>query len=237
MIAIDTRAVRVSYFAAARELCGTSEEQVPIETALSARELVTLLGARHSRLGPLAHRMRVAVNGEIVGDDALVHPGDEVAVLPPVAGGSPSTNSPVAEPSQPITSGLSSEVLSVDRAIAAVSHAGAGGIAVFIGAVRDHADGKSVARLDYEAHDALADKELRAVLEEVARAQPEARLYAMHRVGELHIGDLAIVVAASAPHRAEAFAACREAIEQIKKRVPIWKKEWSPDGTANWVNL
>lgn len=226
MIAVDTRPVRVSYFAAARELCGMSEELFPIDAPRTARDFLVLLGARHVRLGPLVHRMRLAINGEIASDDALVHAGDEVAVLPPVAGGSDAR-----------ASGVTSEPLSVDRAIAAVSHPSAGGIAVFIGVVRDHADGKPVARLDYEAHGVLAEKELRAVLDEVQRAQPEARLYAMHRIGELRIGDLAIVVAASAPHRAEAFAACREAIEQIKKRVPIWKKEWAEDGSTSWVNL
>ena len=134
-----------------------------------------------------------------------------------------------------ITCAISDE--EIDRAVAAVAHEGAGGIAVFIGAVRNHADGKAVARLDYEAHVALAEKEMRRVLEEIHATDPGTRLCAIHRIGELQVTDLAIVVAASAPHRAEAFAACREAIEQIKKRVPVWKKEWSPDGSANWVNL
>jgi molybdopterin synthase catalytic subunit len=75
------------------------------------------------------------------------------------------------------------------------------------------------------------------VLDEVAAAHAGVRLAALHRVGSLAIGDLAVIVAASAAHRAEAFAACRDAIEQIKQRVPIWKKEWAPDGTAVWVNL
>jgi molybdopterin synthase catalytic subunit len=75
------------------------------------------------------------------------------------------------------------------------------------------------------------------VLAEIAARDPELRLAALHRVGALALGELAVVVAVSAPHRAEAFAACREAIEQIKQRVPIWKKEWAPDGSAIWVNL
>lgn len=230
MIAGDTEAVTISYFAAARELCGTGQERLELASPITGRELLARLAARHARLAPLVHRMRLAINGELATDGAAVRPGDEVAVLPPVAGGSGS-----ARPA--ITSAISDQPLSVDQAIAAVAHEAAGGIAVFIGVVRDHADGKAVARLDYEAHAALAEQELRRVLEEVHEKEPSVRLCAVHRVGELKVTDLAVVVAASAPHRAEAFAACREAIEEIKKRVPVWKKEWSPDGSAHWVNL
>jgi molybdopterin converting factor subunit 1 len=228
MIAGDTRAVTISYFAAARELCGTGQEQLELASPISGRELLARLAERHARLAPLVHRMRLAINGELVQDSAAVRPGDEIAVLPPVAGGS-------ERPA--ITSAITDQPLSVDQAIAAVAHKAAGGIAVFIGVVRDHADGKAVTRLDYEAHTALAEKELRRVLEEVHAKEPSVRLCAVHRVGELRVTDLAVVVAASAPHRAEAFAACREAIEEIKKRVPVWKKEWSSEGEASWVNL
>lgn len=229
MIAGDTAVVTISYFAAARELCGTGQEQLELASPITGTELLRLLAARHARLAPLVHRMRIAINGELASEASAVRPGDEVAVLPPVAGGSGERPA--------ITSAISGEPLSVDRAIAAVAHPAAGGIAVFIGMVRDHADGKAVARLDYEAHEALAEKELRRVLEEIHAKDSGVRLCAIHRVGELKVTDLAVVVAASAPHRAEAFAACREAIEEIKKRVPVWKKEWSPEGTANWVNL
>src|SRR6185369_6261265 len=99
--------------------------------------------------------------------------------------------------------------LSVDEVLQALRRPDAGGIALFIGVVRDHADGKPVARLDYEAHTALALRELRNVLDEVASAIPGTRLAVLHRTGRLAIGDMAVVVGASAPHRAEAFDACR----------------------------
>lgn len=229
MIASDTAGVTISYFAAARELCGTGQERLELAEPITGAELLDRLAARHARLAPLVHRMRLAINGELADNRAAVRPGDEIAVLPPVAGGS--DGKPV------ITSAISDQPLSVDQAIAAVAHEAAGGIAVFIGTVRDHADGKPVARLDYEAHTALAEKELRRVLEEICAKDGSIRLCAIHRVGELRVTDLAVVVAASAPHRAEAFAACREAIEEIKKRVPVWKKEWGSEGDASWVNL
>lgn len=218
--------VQVEYFAAARELCGTDAERVALpEDDLPVAGVLALLAERHPRLSPVIHRMRLAVNGELVGDGARVRGGDALAVLPPVAGGAPERCEVRDTP------------LSVEQALAAVSHAGAGGVALFVGVVRDHADGKPVARLDYEAHPTLALRELEAVAREVTEEVVGARVAIQHRVGQLAIGDLAVVVAASAPHRAEAFTACREAIERVKQRVPIWKKEWAPDGSANWVNL
>lgn len=138
--------------------------------------------------------------------------------------------------------GIREEPLSIDECYAAVAHPAAGGVCVFVGVVRDHApdargEVRDVARLEYEAHATMAPKELRRVLEDVAAAHPGARLACTHRVGDLTIGDLAVVVVASAPHRAEAFAACRAAIDTLKERVPIWKREHGADGSTEWVNL
>src|SRR5690606_20103050 len=126
--------------------------------------------------------------------------------------------------------------LSIDEIYRAVSHPGAGGVTLFVGVVRDVADGKPVARLDYEQHPTLAATELSAVLREVQDelAAEGVRVAATHRVGQLSVGDLAVVVGASAPHRDAAFRGCRLAIDRLKERVPIWKKEWEPGGTAHW---
>jgi molybdopterin synthase catalytic subunit len=169
--------------------------------------------------------MRLAVNDALDARALDVQSGDRIAVLPPVAGGS-----------DPLCA-LRSETLSVDEAIAAVKHEGAGGIAIFLGVVRDHAQSGVVARLDYEAHPTLAQRELERVLRALQTEHAGTRLCALHRIGQLAIGDIAVIIAASAEHRAEAFAACRAAIDRIKETVPIWKKEWAPDGTALWVNL
>jgi molybdopterin synthase catalytic subunit/molybdopterin converting factor small subunit len=222
--------VQVLYCAAARELSGVATERVALAAdVVTVAELLSLLGARHARLQPLLHRMRLAVNGEFAGAAQAISAGDEVAVLPPMAGG--------AGPAPVALCGLRSAPLSVDEVIAAVRGPHAGAISLFIGTVRDHADGKPVTRLDYEAHATLAERELRRVLDEIAAEQLGVRLAALHRTGELAVGDLAVIVAASAPHRSEAIAACSEAIERIKARVPIWKKEWGADGSAHWVNL
>jgi molybdopterin synthase catalytic subunit len=100
--------------------------------------------------------------------------------------------------------------------------------------VRDHSRGRAIDHLEYEAYEPMAEKEMRKIAAQVAERWPEARIAIAHRVGRLAIGDAAVMIAAAAPHRAEAFEACRFAIDTLKQTVPIWKKEFAEDGTA-WV--
>ena len=124
--------------------------------------------------------------------------------------------------------------LSVDEVLAAVADPGAGGTCVFVGTVRDVDGGRGVSELDYTAHPTVAGV-LREVADEVAAAYPVRALAAVHRVGDLGVGDLAVVVAAAAPHRGEAFDACRRFIDELKGRVPIWKHQLFADGDEEWV--
>ena len=124
--------------------------------------------------------------------------------------------------------------LSVDEVRAAVADPAAGGIALFAGAVRDSDHDRGVSGLSYSAHPSAVD-ELRRVAEVIAEKYPVIGIAAVHRVGELAIGDLAVVLAVSCPHRAEAFGACRDLIDILKASVPIWKHQRFDDGTAEWV--
>jgi len=124
--------------------------------------------------------------------------------------------------------------LSLDEVRAAVADPAAGGIALFAGAVRDSDHDQGVTGLSYSAHPSAAD-ELRRVAEEIAGKFPVIGIAAVHRTGDLAIGDLAVVLAVSCPHRAEAFEACRELIDMLKASVPIWKHQRFTDGTAEWV--
>ena len=124
--------------------------------------------------------------------------------------------------------------LSVDEARAAVADPAAGGIALFAGAVRDSDHDRGVSGLSYSAHPSAAG-ELRRVAEVIAEKYPVIGIAAVHRVGDLAIGDLAVVLAVSCPHRAEAFDACRDLIDILKASVPIWKHQRFDDGTAEWV--
>jgi molybdopterin synthase catalytic subunit len=132
------------------------------------------------------------------------------------------------------TVSIGEEPLSVDVVLAAVRRPGAGGVALFLGAVRDDNEGRAVTRLEYEAYETMALAEMRRITAEISARDPSLRLAVAHRVGTLAVGDLAVVCAASAPHRGEAFAACRRLIDEVKARVPIWKREWGPDGPY-WV--
>jgi molybdopterin synthase catalytic subunit len=132
--------------------------------------------------------------------------------------------------------GLRDTPLSVDEVLAAVSDPAAGGTALFVGTVREQDHGRGVTGLSYSAHPG-AETELRRVAEKVAADCGATALAAVHRVGDLQIGDIAVVVAVASPHRAEAFAACRRLIDDLKAQVPIWKHQAFTDGDAEWVGL
>lgn len=124
--------------------------------------------------------------------------------------------------------------LDVGEAVRAVSHPGAGAVATFLGVVRAESEGLTVTQLDYEAYVPMAEAEMARIAARIAEELPGVRLAALHRTGSLVVGELAVVCAASAPHRAEAFAACRLLIDRIKHDVPVWKREHGPDGPY-WV--
>jgi molybdopterin synthase catalytic subunit len=127
------------------------------------------------------------------------------------------------------------EPLSLDEATTFVADPGAGGTCVFVGTVRDHSEGGDVTGLTYEAWDDLAIARLQEIGEEMFQKWPARRVALLHRTGELSIGEASVVVACSAPHRADAFEACRHGIERLKQDVPIWKKEALVSGEAHWV--
>lgn len=130
---------------------------------------------------------------------------------------------------------LRAEPLSVDQVRAAVADPAAGGIAIFIGAVRDHDRGRAVTALSYSAHPSAA-AELGKVAEKVAASHPILALAVMHRTGDLQIGDLAVVAAVAAEHRDVAFAACQQLVDDLKATVPIWKRQSFAAGDSEWVN-
>jgi len=125
--------------------------------------------------------------------------------------------------------------LSVDEVLRVVGDPAAGGISLFVGAVRDHDHGQDVTELGYTAHP-TAEAELRRVAEKVAASFDVIAVAAVHRVGDLAVGDLAVVVAVSCAHRGEAFDACRALIDELKQTVPIWKHQQFVDGGSEWVN-
>ena len=129
---------------------------------------------------------------------------------------------------------IRAEPLRIDEIVEAVSHAGAGAVAVFLGTVRETNEGRAVSLLEYEAFESMAETELGRILAEISEELPGVRVAATHRTGALRVGDAAVACAASSPHRDAAFRACRMLIDRIKARLPIWKREHGPDGPY-WV--
>jgi molybdopterin synthase catalytic subunit len=129
---------------------------------------------------------------------------------------------------------LSATPIDLATLIARIESPAHGGVASFLGQVRDHKDGRTVRRLEYSAYSPMAEEECARIVAEAETRWP-VRLALAHRVGALAIGDVAVAVAAAGAHRDEAFAACRFVIEEVKRRVPIWKKEFFADGGVEWV--
>ena len=129
---------------------------------------------------------------------------------------------------------VSEAALSVDAVLASVSDPAVGGIALFVGTVRDHNAGKPISLLEYQAYAKMAEKEMERIGLELEAEFPGTRVAAHHRTGALGVGDIAVVCAAGASHRDQAFSVCRALIDRIKERVPIWKREHGPDGPY-WI--
>ena len=130
---------------------------------------------------------------------------------------------------------LTGDAIELSGLLARVQSPSRGGVAIFLGQVRDHQDGRAVARLEYSAYEPMAEAECARIVAEAERRWNVAVALA-HRTGWLAIGDLAVAVVAASAHRADAFTACRFVIEEVKRRVPIWKREQYADGTIVWVD-
>ncbi|RMH39071.1 MAG: molybdopterin converting factor subunit 1 [Deltaproteobacteria bacterium] len=223
--------IQVRYFAVLRERLRRDGERLELPDGATVADAVDALAAAHDAVAALRGRFRAAVNMEMVDADAALADGDELALIPPVAGGAGD-----GAPGGRLARMVHDRPPSVDACIAAVRSADVGGIVTFIGCVRRTNRGRQVDRLEYEAYDDMANKVLRELCEAIEAEMPGTRLAVEHRAGVLAVGDVAVAIAAGAPHRAEAFAACRAMIERLKQSVPIWKKEIGPDG-AEWIGV
>jgi molybdopterin converting factor subunit 1 len=214
--------LRVRLFGALAERAGRSRTDLDVPDGATASEVVRAVGDHYPETSEILPRLQVAVNLEVVPAEHRIMPEDEVALLPPVAGGQAN-----------ILVGLRRRP-SVDEALEAVSHPDAGAVVVFVGTVRGE-EGR-VERIEYSAYQEMAERRFREVAEEAASKWGLFGVAILHGVGDLPAGDRTVVVACSAPHRGEAFEACRYGIDEVKRRATVWKKEVGLGG-SRWVGL
>ena len=214
--------VTILYFAAARERAGLSTESLDLPDGATAAQALAAVCERHPALQALAGKLRVAVDQDFAPPDRKLRAGCEVALIPPVSGGSGVHR-------------LGPEPIALDAALHAVEGTDCGAVVSFTGTVRSSNHGQAVVRLEYEAYPEMALRVFGQIAGE-ARERWGARLAIHHRIGALQPGEVSLVIAAAAPHRADAFEACRHAIETLKKDAPIWKREFYP-AVSSWVGL
>lgn len=242
-----TRAVvhlEVRLFGGLTELAGAKSLPVDVPEPATVAELRRAVATQHPVLAQVIASCKVAVDLEVASDTTVLAANHEVALLPPVAGGAdqslPSLRT-IEVDGRVVRSltGLVAASPNSDEALALVRGPSVGATVTFVGTVRDHAeDLDGVIRLEYSAYPAMAERELAVIAEEIARDHPAITgVVLLHAVGDLQVGDTTIVVGCVAAHRAEAFDACRQALEAIKDRVPVWKREHTTDGHSRWVGL
>lgn len=205
-------AVRVRLFAGLRERAGWNERE--LEGVARVADVWPALD-----LGDEPEGLLYAVNQEYAERGRRLVDGDEVALIPPVSGGA---------------FRLSTEPLSLDAVVGEVRDERAGAIATFVGTTRVESRGRTVRHLDYEAFEEMAEKVMAEIADELTARYELCAIAIHHRTGRVDIGEASVVIAVSAPHRQDALAACKDAIDALKERVPLWKKEFY-EGGEEWI--
>jgi MoaE-MoaD fusion protein len=206
--------ISVRLFAGLREQAGVRERALELPDRATVADVWAALG-----LGEEPSGLLYAVNREYAAPETVLAEGDEVALIPPVSGGALR---------------LSGEPLSLVDAVREVASDDAGAIATFSGTTRARSRGRTVLRLEYEAYEGMAEQTMAAIARELEERYDLLHIAIHHRIGTVAIGETSVVIAVSAAHRADALAACHDAIDALKQRVPVWKKEFY-EGGEEWI--
>ena len=210
-----------------------AELAVALSNGRRVQDLVATLDAQYPKIGELIHQKRVliSVNQDIAHGETEIRDGDEVALLPPFAGGSESDGSDDA-----MLVRVQRETFSVDAEIDRVRARSTriGGISIFLGTARDHSKGHDVSSITFEYYEGMAQKKLRDIRERALKQFDVLEVLILHRYGEITVGENIVLIVVGAEHRADAFKACRWCIDELKQITPIWKLEHTPAGEV-WV--
>jgi MoaE-MoaD fusion protein len=219
--------VQVRLFARYREAVGRDRVDLELPEGGTAQAAWEAVSHRFPVLGPYRPFTLFAVRNDYIEPSHTLREGDELCLFPPVSGGAPEAD----------WIQVTAEPLSERAVLDAVGDAGAGGIVLFSGVVRDQTGGRRVKFLEYEAHPPMAEAKMHEIAAAVRGRWPDVtRVVMVHRIGRLEIGESSVMIAVSSPHRRQAFEACHFAIDTLKETVPVWKKEYFEDGEV-WVGL
>lgn len=221
--------ITVKLFGMTKSLAGNqSILTLALANGQSVKNVIELVNKRYPTIGDLIYKKKilVSVNQEIAHEDTKVQEGDDVALLPPFAGGTEND----------LLVRVQREDFSVDAEINRVRSRSnrIGGISIFLGTARDHSKGRDVDSITFEHYEGMAQKKLREIRERALKDFDILELLIVHRYGEITIGENIVLIIAGAEHRADAFRACRWAIDELKQITPIWKLEHTPSGEV-WV--
>ena len=218
--------VRIRFLGPAKDLAGCDELTLTLPERASVATAISELVAKFPQFRDHLLHYHFAVNLDYADERTSLKNGDELALIPPVSGGSSEAK---------VFVDVSTEPIDLPSLFTFVSSPQAGAIVTFIGTVREFSRGKKVTALTYEAYEPMAKRELMRIAEEMLSHWQLCKIAIVHRTGTLSVGKVSVAILVSAPHRSDAFEAARFAIERIKEIVPIWKREHFEDGTSDWV--
>lgn len=225
--------VQILFFGMLKDITGLTRDQLELPGESRLSSVFEHYAARFPRLGELSGSIVLARNQQFSSREAVVADGDEIAFLPPVSGGSGRYIHEIADPEGHFFA-LTREVIDSEALRRRLLQGCDGAIVTFEGVVRDNSKGRKTRYLDYECYEAMAIGVMAQLGREVAAAHQVSRVALVHRLGRLEIGEASVVVVVTSPHRRASFDAALEAINRLKKTVPVWKKEHFEDGEI-WV--
>jgi molybdopterin converting factor subunit 1 len=223
--------VRVLFFGMLKDLAGRASESLSLPDDATLADVLHHYQSRVPRLKEMLDSLALSVNREYAEPGVRLHSGDEVALLPPVSGGS---EKPTA-PREGAYIRIVRERIDTDAILARIKCPEDGAAVVFEGVVRNHSRGRRTLYLDYEAYEAMALKQMEALAAQALEQFKIRDLAIVHRLGRLEIGETSVLIIVASAHRDPAFDACRWLIDTLKRTVPIWKKEYFEDG-AVWAD-
>ena len=209
---LSTMRVQVLFFGQLKDLTGSTGESLPLGERATLGDVLQHYAQKFPAIAKLSSSLALSVNQEYASAETSLRDGDEVALLPPVSGGA-------------IRAGMVCEKIDGNAIVASIKRPEDGAVAVFDGIVRDNSRGRKTLYLDYEAYQEMALKQMEELIEEALKKFPARDARIVHRIGRIGIGESSVIIAVASAHRAAAFDACRWLIDELKKTVPIWKKE------------